>query len=259
MNPPEISTVDPQGFADDIANEYADLLGKSLKKRKVKWLKAAVGNVMEHRELMLVQEEDLIAAESNLHSLRIAVGNFITEDFEELTGDEDATANFLSNDEIVATAQTHSAQLREGGRVFTDHEKALGARDARRKLAEALQHLAELTPQPEGLAHTEARVNAVMAVVTSMFPKQNAFAFRGQKLKVADPDLRPPTEWEAFTGIKVRDPDGWRADGLGWDVPITREDFERRCASSTTEGMLTQAGKEALARSEREHEEHGIR
>ena len=44
----------------------------------------------------------------------------------------------------------------------------------------------------------------------------------------------PPEHWERLLGIEVMDPDGWRANMLDWEVPITREDFLNRAASSTT-------------------------
>lgn len=51
-------------------------------------------------------------------------------------------------------------------------------------------------------------------------------------------ELRTPSEWEALIGCKVIDPDGWRESSeygpLAWDRPITRADFDRREAASTT-------------------------
>jgi hypothetical protein len=51
-------------------------------------------------------------------------------------------------------------------------------------------------------------------------------------------DLKSPAEWETITGRRVHDPDGWRgADGRPWTDPITREEFDRRAALSTTAPM----------------------
>lgn len=51
-------------------------------------------------------------------------------------------------------------------------------------------------------------------------------------------ELRTPAEWEVRLGCKVLDPDGWRESSeygpLAWDRPITRADFNRREAASTT-------------------------
>lgn len=44
----------------------------------------------------------------------------------------------------------------------------------------------------------------------------------------------PPEQWERMLGVEVIDPDGWRCNMLPWEVPITREDFLNRAASSTT-------------------------
>lgn len=78
-------------------------------------------------------------------------------------------------------ASTHASQLSEPGRVFTDHERALGAQSARRAIVVALRRLSECTDQPEGMAHADARVNAVMATVNALFPKSNAFEHRGSQ------------------------------------------------------------------------------
>lgn len=48
-------------------------------------------------------------------------------------------------------------------------------------------------------------------------------------------ELKLPREWEIIDGIKVIDPDGWN-HGLGlrsWGEPISREEWERRIATST--------------------------
>jgi len=44
---------------------------------------------------------------------------------------------------------------------------------------------------------------------------------------------RYPSEWEVIDNIKVLDPDGWRMDNRPWDVPITREEWDRRMSHST--------------------------
>ena len=44
---------------------------------------------------------------------------------------------------------------------------------------------------------------------------------------------RYPSEWEVIDNIKVLDPDGWRMDNRPWDVPITREEWDRRMLRST--------------------------
>lgn len=44
----------------------------------------------------------------------------------------------------------------------------------------------------------------------------------------------PPEQWERMLGVEVLDPDGWRGNMLAWEIPITREDFLRRAAESTT-------------------------
>lgn len=45
---------------------------------------------------------------------------------------------------------------------------------------------------------------------------------------------KTPSEWEEILGIRVKDPDGWRAsDAPSWDTPITRSEFEQRAMSST--------------------------
>lgn len=53
--------------------------------------------------------------------------------------------------------------------------------------------------------------------------------------------LRTPEEWlrELHPGMRVLDPDGWRGrDGIGWDEPIGRLEFEERLAKSTVQGPV---------------------
>lgn len=54
-------------------------------------------------------------------------------------------------------------------------------------------------------------------------------------------ELKRPDDWGDEIGVNVLDPDGWRADGMSFETPITREEFMRRVVSSTcawTKGAL---------------------
>jgi hypothetical protein len=53
--------------------------------------------------------------------------------------------------------------------------------------------------------------------------------------ETGDYRLRPAAEWEQEEGVTVRDPDGWRAGDVEWDLPITVMEFRRLCATSTVE------------------------
>ena len=48
-------------------------------------------------------------------------------------------------------------------------------------------------------------------------------------------DLHMPSYWETQCGIRIVDPDGWRGKGgRRYDDEISREEFEKRAAVSTT-------------------------
>jgi len=42
-----------------------------------------------------------------------------------------------------------------------------------------------------------------------------------------------PITWAKIDGVEIIDPDGWRADGQSFDVPIARDEWERRRDEST--------------------------
>jgi hypothetical protein len=45
--------------------------------------------------------------------------------------------------------------------------------------------------------------------------------------------MKSPDQWMKITGIKVRDPDGWRQEGLSWSTRISRLKFLRLTIPST--------------------------
>ena len=46
-------------------------------------------------------------------------------------------------------------------------------------------------------------------------------------------ELHTAFEWEAITGIRIHDPDGWRVDGKTMDAPIDKKEWDRRMMMST--------------------------
>lgn len=49
-------------------------------------------------------------------------------------------------------------------------------------------------------------------------------------------DLRTTTEWLVEFDVAIVDPDGWRGPGgVGYDVPIDRDEFLRRLSMSTVD------------------------
>lgn len=46
---------------------------------------------------------------------------------------------------------------------------------------------------------------------------------------------KTPAQWleELHPGISIADPDGWRVDDTSMDLPLTRQDFERRLSESS--------------------------
>lgn len=56
------------------------------------------------------------------------------------------------------------------------------------------------------------------------------------------PEKRTPEEWCEAYGLRVLDPDGWRAPGdPGWFEPITLVEFHERALVSTTDGLVSGA------------------
>lgn len=53
-------------------------------------------------------------------------------------------------------------------------------------------------------------------------------------------EKRTPAEWLAtdYSGIVIRDPDGWREDGKSMDEPISKDEFSRRLAICTLSGDI---------------------
>jgi hypothetical protein len=49
-------------------------------------------------------------------------------------------------------------------------------------------------------------------------------------------DLRSTTDWLVEFDVRIVDPDGWRSpDALGFDVPISRDEFMARLNVSTVD------------------------
>lgn len=63
------------------------------------------------------------------------------------------------------------------------------------------------------------------------------------------PFKRRSTWWERLSGIRIVDPDGWRADHTPMTKPLTREEWKRRMLLSTVgwKGKLKGEWLELLA------------
>lgn len=53
--------------------------------------------------------------------------------------------------------------------------------------------------------------------------------------KPGDVIRKSPVEWERLTGIKVRDPDGWREADKDYGDPVSLEEFSALCKTSTVQ------------------------
>lgn len=94
------------------------------------------------------------------------------------------------------------------------------------------------------LANARAEGKTITEVITAALKRYNVAAKRRQdaiEFAVAPERLAPdmkltPGEWCRAYGVRVLDPDGWRAEGAPeWVEPITLVEFERLAGKSTTD------------------------